>query len=149
MGETTKITVQGSNPMQNAMKVAFASKDMQTVNAHFGAAKEFVIYKISKEGFELDGIIKTDTTDLEGDDKTDSKVKALQGINIVYCESIGGTAAAKVIRGGINPMKIENESKIEDVLKELLKMINNNPPPWVRKIMNLQTTDDARLARWE
>jgi len=148
MGETTKITVEGSSSLQNAMKVAFASKDMQSINAHFGGAKEFVVYKISKDGFELDGVIKTDTSDLSGDDKTDFKVKALKGINLMYCESIGGTAAAKVIRGGINPMKVDNNSKIEDILKGLVIMINDNPPPWVKKIMNIETTEDVRLARW-
>jgi len=148
MGETTKITVEGSSSLQNAMKVAFASKDMQSINAHFGGAKEFVVYKISKDGFELDGVIKTDTSDLAGDDKTDFKVKALKGINLMYCESIGGTAAAKVIRGGINPMKVDDNSKIEDVLKGLVIMINDNPPPWVKKIMNIETTEDVRLARW-
>lgn len=149
MGESTKITVEGNNPMQDAIKVAFATNDMQTVNAHFGGAKEFVVYNVSKDAFELSGVVKTDTSDMEGDDKTDFKVKALKGINIMYCESIGGTAAAKVIRGGMNPMKTEGNTKIEDVLKELLIMINNNPPPWVKKIMNIQTTDDVRLARWE
>lgn len=148
MGETTKITVEGNSSMKDAVKVAFASKDMKNINAHFGGAKEFVIYKVSKDGFELDGVIKTDTSDLEGDDKTDFKVKALKGVNIMYCESIGGTAAAKVIRGGMNPMKVQNESTIEDVLKELVVMINGNPPPWVKKIMNIQTTEDVRLARW-
>ena len=105
MGETTKITVESTSNLENAMKVAFATKDMQTINAHFGGAKEFVVYDVSKDGFELSGVIKTDTSELNGDAKTDFKVQALQGINIMYCESIGGTAAAKVIRGGINPMK--------------------------------------------
>lgn len=149
MGETTKITVEGNSSMQNAMKVAFATKDMQTVNAHFGGAKEFVVYDVSKDGFALSGVVKTDTSEMEGDDKTDFKVKALKGINIMYCESIGGTAAAKVIRGGINPMKKEGDSKIEDILQELVTMINGNPPPWVKKIMKIETTDDVRLARWE
>lgn len=148
MGETTKITVEGSSSLQNAIKVAFASKDMETINAHFGGAKEFVVYKVSKDSFELDGVIKTDTSDLVGDDKTDFKVKALNGINIMYCESIGGTAAAKVIRGGINPMKAQDGKKIEEVLSDLIEMINDNPPPWVRKIMNLEAEEDVRLARW-
>jgi nitrogen fixation protein NifX len=148
MGETTKITVEGTSSLQNAIKVAFATKDMETINAHFGGAKEFVVYKVSKESFELDGVIKTDTSDLVGDDKTDFKVKALNGINIMYCESIGGTAAAKVIRGGINPMKAQDGKKIEEVLSDLIEMINDNPPPWVRKIMNLEAEEDVRLARW-
>ncbi|MBU0721333.1 nitrogen fixation protein NifX [bacterium] len=148
MGEGTKITVESTNKLENAMKVAFASKDMQTINAHFGGAKEFIVYDVSKDGFELNGVIKTDTSDLAGDDKTDFKVKALSGVNIMYCESIGGTAAAKVIRGGINPMKVQEPRLIEDVLKELIEMINTNPPPWVKKIMNIETTEDVRLARW-
>jgi nitrogen fixation protein NifX len=148
MGESTKITVEGESSIQNAMKVAFATKDMETINAHFGGAKEFVVYDVSKDGFALSGVVKTDTSEMEGDDKTDFKVKALAGINIMYCESIGGTAAAKVIRGGINPMKVNEPRRIEDVLTELVEMINGNPPPWVKKIMNLDTTEDPRLARW-
>jgi nitrogen fixation protein NifX len=148
MGESTKINVEGTKEMENAMKVAFATKDMETINAHFGGAKEFVVYNVSKEGFELDGVVKTDTSEMTGDDKTDFKVKTLAGINIMYCESIGGTAAAKVIRAGISPMKVQEPRKIEDVLKELVAMINGNPPPWVKRIINMETTEDPRLARW-
>jgi len=148
MGETTKITVEGSNSLENSIKVAFASKDMQTINAHFGGAKEFVVYDVSKDNFELNGVVKTDTSDLNGDDKTDFKVKALRGVNIMYCESIGGTAAAKVIRAGIHPMKVQEPTLIESVLNELVQMINGNPPPWIKRIMNIETTDDVRLARW-
>ncbi|DAB29954.1 MAG TPA: nitrogen fixation protein NifX [Sulfurimonas sp. UBA12504] len=148
MNQSTKIIVEGNTKMENAIKVAFASKDMETINAHFGGAKEFVVYDVSKDGYVLSGVVKTDTSEMEGDDKTDFKVKALAGINIMYCESIGGTAAAKVIRGGINPMKAEEDNKIEDILAELVEMINDNPPPWVKKIMNIETKEDPRLARW-
>ena len=144
----SNITVKGTIIMENSIKVAFATKDMKTVNAHFGGAKEFAIYNVSKDGFDLDSVLKTDTENLEGDDKSDFKVKALSGVSIVYCESIGGTAAAKVIRGGINPMKVQEDSKIEDILQDLVTMINGNPPPWVKKIMNIETTEDVRLARW-
>lgn len=148
MGDSTRISVESTGTLENAMKVAFATKDMETINAHFGGAVEFVVYNVSKEGFELDGVIKTDVTGLSGDDKTDYRVKALKGINIMYVESIGGTAAAKVIRAGINPMKVPEPRKIEDVLKELVAMINGNPPPWVKRIINMETTEDPRLERW-
>ncbi len=148
MSESTKITVEGNGELDNAIKVAFATKDMQTINAHFGGAKEFVVYKVSKDGFLMSEVIQTDTSDIDSDDKTDFKVRALAGINIMYCESIGGTAAAKVIRAGINPMKVQEPRAIEDVLKELIAMINGNPPPWVKKIMNIQTENDPRLERW-
>lgn len=148
MGDTSKITVEGTNSLKNSMKVAFATKDLESINAHFGGAKEFIVYNVSKEGFEVDGVIKTDTSSMEGDEKTEYKVKALQGINIMYCESIGGTAAAKVIRAGMNPMKVQEPRKIEDVLKELMAMLNDNPPPWIKQIMNIETIEDPRLERW-
>jgi len=122
---------------------------METINAHFGGAKEFVIYNVSADGFEVDGVIKTDTSKIQGDEKTEFKVKALKGINIMYCESIGGTAAAKVIRAGMNPMKVQEPRKIEEVLQELVTMINDNPPPWIKRIMNIETTEDPRLERWK
>lgn len=148
MGETTKIKVEGTADLDHCMKVAFATKDLETINAHFGGAKEFIVYNVSPEGFEVDGVIKTETSSLSGDEKTDFKVNALRGINIMYCESIGGTAAAKVIRAGINPMKVPEPRQIEDVLKELLVMINDNPPPWIKRVMNIETTEDPRLERW-
>lgn len=149
MGETMKITVEGTGNLENVIKVAFATKDMETINAHFGGAKEFVVYNVSPEGFEVDGVIRTDTSGLQGDEKTEFKVKALKGINIMYVESIGGTAAAKVIRASINPMKVQEPRKIEDVLKELVTMINGNPPPWIKRIMNIETIEDPRLERWK
>ena len=149
MGETVKIIVEGGiKPREDSMKIAFATKDMQNVNAHFGGAKEFLIYDVSKDGFSIYGVVKTDTSKLNGDDKTDYKVQALSGVNIMYCESIGGTAAAKVIRSGINPMKIKETQNIEKILQELVDMINDNPPPWIKRIMNIQTTEDPRLERW-
>lgn len=148
MGDTSKITVESTSNLGNSMKVAFATKNMENIDAHFGGAKEFIVYKVSTEGFEVDGVIKTDTSSLEGDEKTEYKIKALAGINMLYCESIGGTAAAKVIRAGMNPMKVQEPRKIEDVLNELVEMLNDNPPPWIKQILNIETKEDPRLARW-
>ena len=144
----TKITVEGNGTMNSALRVAFATKDMEEVNAHFGGAKEFVVYNVSQDGYEVSEVIKTDTSELEDDDKTDFRVRALKGVNIMYCESIGGTAAAKVIRAGIHPMKVNEPTLIEDLLKSLVAMINGNPPPWVKNIIQMKTEHDVRQDRW-
>jgi nitrogen fixation protein NifX len=147
MQRSQKITIEGDTNMTEGIKVAFATKDMENVNAHFGGAREFVVYSVAKDGFSLSGVVQTDTDAMEGDDKTDFKVKALSGVNIMYCESIGGTAAAKVIRNGISPMKVQESRPIAEVLGELVDMLNGNPPPWIRKILHI-ASDDARLVRW-
>lgn len=144
----TKIKVEGNEMMDSALKVAFATKDLEEINAHFGGAKEFVVYNVSKEGFELSEVIKTDSSEMEDDDKTDFRVRALKGVNIMYSESIGGTAAAKVIRAGIHPMKANETTRIEEVLKNLVHMINGNPPPWIKRIIHMKTEHDVRQDRW-
>lgn len=129
-----KIKIEGDTKMGSALKVAFATNDMETVNAHFGATKEFVVYGVNKDGYEMIEVIKADGKDVEGD-KTEAKVKALAGVNIVYCESIGGTSAAKVIRAGIHPMKTPEPLPIEDLLVRFQRMLQDNPPPWIKKIV--------------
>lgn len=148
MGDTSKITVESTSNLGKCMKVAFATKNMEHIDAHFGGAKEFIVYRVSPNGFEVDGVIKTDTSALEGDEKTEYKIKALEGIHMLYIESIGGTAAAKVIRAGMNPMKVQEPRKIVDVLNELVEMLNDNPPPWIKNLLDIETTEDPRLARW-
>lgn len=145
---STKIKIEGNQTMENAIKVAFATKDMEEVNAHFGGAREFVVYSVSKEGFSLSEVIKIDTSDIEDDDKTEFRVRALAGVNIVYCESIGGTAAAKVIRSGIHPLKVNEPTPIEEILKSLVQMINGNPPPWIKRLIHMKTAHDVRQDRW-
>jgi len=144
----TNIKVEGNGTMNSALRVAFATKDMEEINAHFGGAKEFVVYNVSKDGYEVSEVIKTDSTDPEDDDKTDYRVRALKGVNIMYCESIGGTAAAKVIRAGIHPMKVSEPTPIEDILKTLVTMINGNPPPWIKNIIQMKPDHDVRQDRW-
>ncbi|MCH9814080.1 MAG: nitrogen fixation protein NifX [Epsilonproteobacteria bacterium] len=136
MAEAKKIKVEGSVDMDHALKIAFASSDMETINAHFGGTKQFAIYGVTKEGFDLIEVLNTDTSKMKGDDKTDFKVKALAGTNIMYCESIGGTAAAKVIRAGIHPMKVNEPTPINETLEKFQQMLIGNPPPWIKKIIN-------------
>ncbi len=136
MAEAKTIKVEGNVDMDHVLKIAFATSDLETINAHFGGTKQFAIYGVTKEGFELIEVLHADASKLKGDDKTDFKVKALDDANIMYCESIGGTAAAKVIRAGIHPMKVNEPTLINDVLGKFQAMLQGNPPPWIKKIIN-------------
>ena len=39
--------------METALKIAFATTDMETVNQHFGSAKSFAIYAVDMEDAQL------------------------------------------------------------------------------------------------
>lgn len=124
-----------TKPKGGRMKVAFATKDLSTIDEHFGWAKQFAIYEIGKEGFKLSEVVKTaESIDAE-DEKINSKIDAIKDCSIVYCQAIGPTAAAKVIKNKIHPIKIEKPQAIEEALGSLVTMLNGNPPPWIRRIM--------------
>lgn len=117
------------------MKVAFASKDLENINDHFGWAKQFAVYEVNKDGYDLVEVIKTPEDKEEEDDKINYKIDSLNGCAIVYCEAIGPTAAAKVVKARIHPMKVKEPTTIEDANKQLVKMLNGNPPPWIKRIV--------------
>jgi len=117
------------------MKVAFATKDLVSVDEHFGWAKQFAVYEITKDGFKLSEVVKSEESPENEDDKINSKIDAVRGCAIVYCQAIGPTAAARVVKAQIHPIKVEKAIPIEEALNSLVRMLNGNPPPWIKRII--------------
>ncbi len=124
------------------MKIAFTTSDRVHINAHFGAATEIVVYEISDSGYEF-----LETLKFEGDLKLDGneskltpKLEALADCTIVYVTAIGGSAAARLIKKGVTPIKAQSEEEeIANVLNKLVQTLKGNPPPWLRKALQPKT----------
>ncbi|QLE55325.1 NifB/NifX family molybdenum-iron cluster-binding protein [Nostoc sp. TCL26-01] len=79
---------------------------------------------------------KSQDKDGESDDKIAKKLAALSDCKIVYVASIGGTAAAKLIKKGVMPVKPRSEQEdIAYLLNKLVETLKGNPPPWLRKAL--------------
>lgn len=120
------------------MKIAFATKDSVHINEHFGWAKYIDVYEINQDGYRFLERLEFygDLENEDHDDKLLPKLKALADCTIVYVAAIGAGAAARIINTGITPIKANSEEdKIEDILVQLLKTLNGNPPPWLRKAL--------------
>lgn len=121
----------------STMKIAFATEDMQRVDAHFGWAKNLAIYEISPEGYrflevvQFDGDLKEDGSE----DKLAPKIDAVRDCAIVYVAAIGGSAAAKVVNAKVHPVKVPSPQPITDILDKLRQVLQGTPPPWLRKAM--------------
>ncbi|MEL7036596.1 MAG: nitrogen fixation protein NifX [Cyanobacteria bacterium J06592_8] len=120
------------------MKVAFTTRDQVHINAHFGWAQKIDVYDVSKAGYnylntlEFDDNLKEDGNE----DKLNPKIEALSDCTLVYVSAIGGSAAARLIRQKITPVKAQSdEEEIKAILDKLVKTLNGNPPPWLRKII--------------
>lgn len=125
-----------------AVRVAIATTDMKALDAHFGSAKRFAVYDVTKEGWSfIEALAFDDVTEESGNHKTDGddrispKVNALAGCHLLFCLAIGGPSAAKVVSAKIHPIKVANPSSIEEVLERTRTMLNGTPPPWLRKVL--------------
>jgi len=120
------------------MKIAFTTEDQIHINSHFGWAKKIDVYDVTTEGYQF-----LQTLTFEGDLKEDGnedkllpKLEALKDCTIVYVAAIGGSAAARLIKNKITPVKAQSETeKIENVLVKLVVTLKGNPPPWLRKAL--------------
>jgi nitrogen fixation protein NifX len=123
------IKINSNDVKTGSLKVAFATSDLENIDSHFGSAKQFAVYEISKESKTVCEIIKIEDKD------TDKTVELLKGIDIVYFTNIGAIAAAKIINNGIFPIKYKETVSIEEEIKKLTDMLNTNPPPFIKKII--------------
>ena len=120
------------------MKIAFTTSDNVHINAHFGSAKTIDVYEISDEGYKFletlsfGGELKEDGNE----DKLLPKLKALEDCTIVYVTAIGGSAAARLIKKGVTPVKARSEQdEIKELLERLVQTLKGSPPPWLRKAL--------------
>ncbi len=119
------------------MKIAFATQDKESVNAHFGWAKNIAIYDVGPEGhrfveaIQFDGDLKEDGNE----DKLAPKIEAIRDCTILYVAAIGGSGAARVVANNIHPMKVTQPEAIDDLCVKLEGVLKGSPPPWLRKVM--------------
>lgn len=128
MASTIKIT--SNSDSKGTIKVAFATNDNENIDAHFGGAKQFNIYDIGKDSYDISTIIKIEDKD------TEKTISLLEGVDIVYFVNIGPTAAAKIINSGIFPIKYKEVVSIDEEVKKLTSMLNGKPAPFIQKILN-------------
>ena len=79
-------------------------------------------------------------------DKNGFRVQLISDCHVLYVVSIGGPAAAKVIKGGIYPMKRLEGGSPDEVLGEFQHMMAESPPPWLAKILGV--ADGQRLKNY-
>ncbi len=125
-----------------ALRIAIATQDMKALNAHFGSAKHFAVYDVTRDGWDfVEAVSFDDVSDesgkhrIEGDDRITPKVNALRGCHLLFCLAIGGPSAAQVVSAKIHPIKVGHPEAIEDVLSRTQKMLRTAPPPWLRKVL--------------
>ena len=130
--------------MPGSLRVAIAANRGENLDGHFGSCERFLIYQVNQEQVKLVGVRTTVEADT-AEDKNAARSALINDCQIVYVQSIGGPAAAKVVRAGVHPVKMPRGGKVREVLIELQTRLAS-PPPWLAQIMGVPS---ASLARFE
>ena len=103
------------------MKIAFATQDLETVDAHFGWAKNIVVYELDQDGHYLSNTFSFgDNLEEDGnEDKLAPKLEMIGDCAILYVAAIGGSAAARVVAKNIFPVKVSQPESIEALLERV------------------------------
>lgn len=132
-----------NNFIDTALKVAFATTDMETVNQHFGSSKGFAIYAIDPERYSLMEAAEFGKLQQDGDeDKLVEKINMLDGCAAVFSQAIGASAIRQLVAKGVQPLKVSEGSVIKDLLKSLQDQMRQGPSAWLAKAIERQRIPD-------
>jgi nitrogen fixation protein NifX len=130
----------------DSIRVACASNKGEQLDGHFGSCARFLIYQVSAKEMRL-----VDSRSANGpearDDKNAFRAGLISDCQVLFVVSIGGPAAAKVVRAGVHPIKYPAGGDARERIAELQKVIVNSPPPWLAKVMGHDEESRVRFER--
>ncbi len=130
--------------MPNSIRVACASNRGEMLDGHFGSCQRFLIYQVSQAEQRLIEI--REIKDAEAtDDKNGYRASLIADCQILFVASIGGPAAAKVVRTGAHPIKKPDMGEARAEITALQSRIGPDAPPWLAKVMGQAPEERIRF----
>jgi len=133
--------------MPGSIRVACASNSAE-LDGHFGSCLHFLIYQVSATEHRLIDVRDTHG-DGEAEDRNAFRADLLGDCQVLVVQSIGGPAAARVVRSGVHPIKPARTQSLESVLGDLQNVLSGHPPPWLAKAMGQSTEERVRFSTGE
>lgn len=131
--------------MPGSIRVACASDTGDLLDGHFGAARRFLIYQVSAGECRLIEVRPAD--DAGAEDKNAYRAGLIRDCQVLYVASIGGPAAAKVVKADIHPIKDAAGGSARDRMVALQAILAAKPPPWLAKVMGQTAEERIRFER--
>lgn len=132
--------------MPGSLRVAIASNSGENLDGHFGSCLRYLIYQVSGSEIRLVDVRSALEADF-AEDRNAFRADLIRDSQVLYVVSIGGPAAAKVIRADVWPMKKLEGGLARDVLQEVQDAMQGTPPPWLAKIMGVAHEERLKFYR--
>ena len=133
--------------MPGSLRVAVASNTDENLDGHFGSCMRFLVYQVGKDAIKLIDVRPTLECEM-ADDKNAARSALIKDCQVAYMQSIGGPAAAKVVRAGVHPIKMPTAGPARETIVRLQSILDA-PPPWLAKIMGVEAKSLAQFATEE
>ncbi|AEF99862.1 dinitrogenase iron-molybdenum cofactor biosynthesis protein [Methylomonas methanica] len=130
-----------------SIRVAVASNSGALLNGHFGSCIRFLVYQLSRTECRLIDIRSTIEAD-NADDRNLFRATMIEDCHVLFVQSIGGPAAAKVIRADIYPIKVPDVIDAVDKLTEF-QSVFDAAPPWMAKALGRGAEERKRFVAHE
>lgn len=118
------------------MRVAFATTDLLTVDAHFGTAPRFLLCEVGSGGAGPLTEIRLAEADEDGDHgKLGPRLWALEGCTLLFAAAVGPSAVAQLAARGVRAAPARPGERIDDLLPRLVRLLAGSPPPWLRRAL--------------
>lgn len=139
-----EIEAYAEGEMPNSIRVAFASNKGEMLDGHFGSCRRFLIYQVSSDTTRLIDIRAVDQS-AEAEDKNAYRASLINDCQILFTGSIGGPAAAKVVRAGVHPIKKPQAVPVREEIASLQRVIGKEASPWLAKAMGQDPEERIRF----
>jgi nitrogen fixation protein NifX len=120
-----------------SLRVACASNSGENIDGHFGSCERFLVYQVTPDALRLIDARPTLAADHDEEDRNAARARLIGDCQLVYVQSIGGPAAAKVVRAGSHPVKVPQAGAARELLARL-QIALIAPPPWLAKAMGVR-----------
>ncbi|EIC20199.1 dinitrogenase iron-molybdenum cofactor biosynthesis protein [Thiorhodovibrio frisius] len=134
---------EGSDP-EGVIRVAIASNNGELLDGHFGSCERFLVYQVSLDQVRLIDCREIDDRQAD-DDKNGYRAGLIADCQLLYVVSVGGPAAAKVVKHNIHPIKVPDGGAAPALIAELQQIIGDKTPPWLAKIMGQPAESRVRF----
>lgn len=133
--------------MPGSIRVACASNNGEVLDGHFGSCERFLIYQLTPKESRLIAVRPTLGADHE-EDRNAARAALIADCDVVFIQSIGGPAAAKVVRACVHPVKVPRPESARVVVARLQASLRQ-PPPWLAKVMGVSAPSLEKFAAME
>ena len=145
LAPTPSLEAYTEGDMPDSIRVACAANAGDLLDGHFGSARRFLVYQVSSTENRLIDVRVPDDT--ESEDKNAYRAALIADCQVLYVASIGGPAAAKVVKADVHPIKDTKGGPALDRIAALQRVLSSKAPPWLAKVMGQAPEERIRFER--